>query len=392
MEKEGSVTNSGRWSQWRYKAVDPPGDARADSEIINAIYQRVKLLYEVDEEAAFPDPIVKLKWDYGDDGHVDIHAVAKEINGYDLTTGKLLPSFGKCKDDGTTSSGNWLYCGSYTENGNMAARRNRYDSSGIGLFSEWSWCWPVNRRIIYNRASVNPDGVPWDKEHPVIKWTGSGWVGDVPDGGWPPMSQKDKTRLPFIMKPEGRARIFGMGLADGPLPEHYEPLECPVKENLMSSQLVNPAIKRWDELNPESDKAASCDPRFPFVCTTYRVTEHWQTGLMTRNQPWLVEIHPQMFVEMSEELADLKGIKNGDKCLVKSARGEVKAVAMVTKRFQAFDIAGAGRVHQVGIPWCFGWTAPPNGGDSANLLTPSIGDANTMIPESKAFMVNVEKL
>ena len=396
MEKEGSITNSGRWSQWRYKAVDPPGDARPDSEIINAIYRKVAALYAAEEaeNAVFPDPILKLKWDYGDE-EVDIHAVAKEINGYDLTTGKLLPSFGKCKDDGTTSSGNWLYCASYTESGNMAARRNPEDPSGIGLYSGWSWCWPVNRRIIYNRASVDLNGDPWDKEHPVVKWTGpeTKWVGDVPDGGWPPMVEKDKTRLPFIMKPEGRARIFGMGRADGPFPEHYEPLECPVEKNLLSSQMLNPAIKLWTDpkVGSDMDVAASCDPRYPFVCTTYRVTEHWQTGLMTRNQPWLVELQPQMFVEMSEELADLKGIKNGEKCLVKSARGEVDAVAIVTKRFKPFQIAGQ-TVHQVGIPWCYGWTAPPDGGDSANLLTPSIGDANTMIPETKAFMVNVEKI
>jgi len=397
MEKEGSITNSGRWSQWRYKAVDPPGDARPDSEIMNALYHRLKLLYEAAEkdEVVFPDPIIKLKWDYGDDEHVDIHAVAKEINGYDLTTGKLLPSFGLLKDDGTTSSGNWLYCASYTEKGNMAARRSRYDASGIGLYPEWSWCWPLNRRIIYNRASVDLEGNPWDREHPVIRWnpvTGK-WVGDVPDGGWPPMSQRDKTRLPFIMKPEGRARIFGMGLADGPFPEHYEPLECPIEQNPMSSQRINPAVKLWHEpgVGTEMDKAFSCDPRYPIVATTYRVTEHWQTGLMTRNQPWLVEIQPQMFVEMSEELADLRGIKNGEKCLVKSARGEVEAVAIVTKRFKPFVITGV-TVHQVGLPWCYGWTTPPDGGDSANLLTPSIGDANTMIPESKAFMVNVEKI
>jgi formate dehydrogenase major subunit len=139
------------------------------------------------------------------------------------------------------------------------------------------------------------------------------------------------------------------------------------------------------------DKAFSCDPRFPFVATTYRVTEHWQTGLMTRNQPWLVELQPQMFVEMSEELSKLKGIKNGEKCMVSSARGKVEAVAIVTKRFKPFKIMDQ-TVHQVGLPWCYGWTAPPNGGDSANLLTPSIGDANTMIPETKAFMVNVEKM
>ena len=248
MEKEGSITNSGRWSQWRYKAVDPPGDAMPDGEIMNALYRKVKSLYqaEEEEEAVFPDPIVKLKWDYGDNGHVDIHAVAKEINGYDLTTGKLLPSFTKCKDDGTTSSGNWLYCASYTEAGNMAARRGKDDPSGIGLYSGWSWCWPVNRRIIYNRASVDLNGKPWDPDHPVITWADGKWVGDVPDGGWPPMAQKDKTRLPFIMKPEGRARIFGMGLADGPFPEHYEPLECPVEKNLMSSQMINPAIKLWN--------------------------------------------------------------------------------------------------------------------------------------------------
>jgi formate dehydrogenase major subunit len=398
MEKEGSITNSGRWSQWRYKAVDPPGDAMPDSEIINAIYNRVKLLYaaevEEGESSVFPDPILNLKWDYADHGHVDIHAVAKEINGYDLTTGKLLPSFGKCKDDGTTSSGNWLYCASYTEKGNMAARRNGHDRSGIGLYSDWSWCWPVNRRIIYNRASVDLDGNPWDKEHPVVRWTGpvTKWVGDVPDGGWAPMSQSG-TRLPFIMKPEGRARLFGMGRADGPFPEHYEPLECPVEKNIMSSQRINPAIKLWNEpdVGSDMDIAFTCDPRYPFVATTYRVTEHWQTGLMTRNQPWLVEAHPQMFVEMSEELGELKGIKNGESCIVKSARGEVKAVAIVTKRFKSFQIAG-NTVHQVGLPWCYGWTAPPNGGDSANLLTPSIGDANTMIPETKAFMVNVEKI
>ena len=395
MEKEGSITNSGRWSQWRYKAVDPPGEAKPDSEIINAIYRKVAALYAAEEaeKAVFPDPILKLKWDYGEE-EVDIHAVAKEINGYDLTTGKLLPSFGACKDDGTTSSGNWLYCASYTEKGNMAARRNAEDPSGIGLYSGWSWCWPVNRRIIYNRASVDLNGDPWDKEHPVIKWTGpeTKWVGDVPDGGWVPMSQSG-TRLPFIMKPEGRARLFGMGRADGPFPEHYEPLECPIEGNLLSSRRINPAIKLWNEpgVGSEMDVAFSCDPRFPFVATTYRVTEHWQTGLMTRNQPWLVEAHPQMFVEMSEELADLRSMKNGEKCIVKSARGAVEAVAIVTKRFKPFQIAG-NTVHQVGLPWCFGWTAPPNGGDSANLLTPSIGDANTMIPETKAFMVNVEKM
>jgi len=407
MEKEGSITNSGRWSQWRYKAVNPPGDAKPDSEIMNALYFRLKQLYEEDG-GALPEAITKLKWDYGTEESVDIHSVAKEINGYDLKTGKLLPSFGKLKDDGTTSSGNWLYCASYTEvyatsatvsatsatKGNMAARRGKSDPLGTGLYPEWSWCWPVNRRIIYNRSSVDMNGNPWDKKHPVIVWNESigKWIGDVPDGGWPPMVNKAKTRRPFIMKPEGRARIFGMGLADGPFPEHYEPLECPIDRNLLSSQRISPVIKLWNlpEVGSDLDKAASCDPKFPIIGTTYRVTEHWQTGVMTRHQQWLVELQPQLFVEMSNELAELKGISNGDKCIVKSARGQVEAVAIVTGRFKPFKIADQ-TIHQIGLPWCFGWVTPPDGGDSANLLTPTIGDANTMIPESKAFMVNVEK-
>jgi len=240
---------------------------------------------------------------------------------------------------------------------------------------------------------VDKYGNPWDKEHPVIRWNGSKWVGDVPDGGWPPMFKLDgtpnpKTKYPFIMKPEGHARIFGPGRADGPFPEHYEPLECPVEKNVLSSQLINPTAPIY---KTDADAYRTCDPRYPFVCTTYRVSEHWQTGVMTRWQPWLLETQPQLFVEMSPELAQLKGIKNGEKVIVESARGKVKAVALVTKRFRPFTIQGT-VVHQVGLPWHFGWLYPKDGGDSANLLTPSTGDPNTRIPETKAFMVNVKRI
>jgi len=401
VEKEGSITNSGRWSQWRYKAADPPGDALPDGDIMVELMDKIRKLYRV-EGGAFPEPILNLKWDYTTKGKFDSHKVAKEINGYflaDVTlkgkmykAGTLVPSFGSLQADGTTSSGNWLYCQSYTEKGNMAARRGTEDKSGIGLYSEWSWCWPVNRRIIYNRASVDRYGQPWDKEHPVISWTGKGWAGDVPDGGWPPMLTADgklnpKTKYPFIMKPDGHAHMFGPGRADGPFPEHYEPLECPIEKNLMSGQFINPTIK---EFGTDADTRATCDPRYPIVATTYRVTEHWQTGVMTRWQPWLLETQPQSFCEMSHELAKLKGVKNGDKVTVESARGKVEAVAMVTIRFKPFKIAGT-TIHQVGLPWCFGWVTPKDGGDSSNLLTPSVGDPNTKIPETKAFMVNVRK-
>ena len=402
VEKEGSITNSGRWMQWRYKAADPPGDARPDGDIMTDLFKKVRYLYRRDQNAVFPDPILNLKWDYTTRGEFDAHKMAKEINGYflkDVTVndksfkkGDLVPSFAFLQADGSTSSANWLYCNSYTNKGNMAARRTR-EKSGIGLNLEWSWCWPVNRRIIYNRASVDKYGNPWDTEHPVIKWNGSKWVGDVPDGGWPPMLKPDgtpnpKTKYPFIMKPEGHAHIFGPGRVDGPFPEHYEPLECPVEKNLFSSQLINPTAPIY---KTDMDAYKTCDPRYPFVCSTYRVSEHWQSGVMTRWQPWLLEAQPQLFVEMSPELAMLRGVKNGEKVIVESARGQVKAVALVTKRFRPFTIQGT-VVHQVGLPWHFGWVHPKDGGDSANLLTPSTGDPNTRIPESKAFMVNVKKI
>jgi formate dehydrogenase major subunit len=247
---------------------------------------------------------------------------------------------------------------------------------------------------------VDERGKPWDPERAVISWNGEKWVGDVPDGGWPPLEREDGTAnpaamKPFIMKPAGVAHIFGPGLNDGPFPEHYEPLECPIQENPMSkAHRVNPTSKLFfvDGEGNAEDVFLSCDTRYPFVGTTYRVTEHWQTGVMTRHTPWLLEMVPEMFVEMSEELAVEKGIKPGDRVKVSSARGEVHARAVVTKRFRPFRIMGS-TVHQVGLPWCFGWQYPEGGGggDSANLLTPTIGDANTMIPETKAFMVNVEK-
>jgi formate dehydrogenase major subunit len=396
VEKEGSISNSGRWAQWRYKAAEPPGDAKPDGDIVIELMNKIKALYK--QGGKYPEPILNLKWDYVDQkGHFDPHAVAKQINGYFLKDmevggkqfkkGDLVPGFPNLQADGSTSSGNWLYCGSYLNDGNMMARRKKDDPTGLGLFSQWSWCWPMNRRIIYNRASVDLEGKPWNPKRPLIEWKDGKWVGDVPDGPAPPMADKEKGKNPFIMTVEGFGRLFGPGLNDGPFPEHYEPLECPIAKNPMSNQYNNPTIKIF---KGELDKHLTCDPRFPFVATTYRVTEHWQTGCMTRWQPWLIEAEPQMFVEMSEELAQLRQIKNGEKVKVTSPRGEVMANAIVTTRFRPFQI-GSVTVHQVGMPWCFGWLTPKDGGDNVNLLTPNVGDPNTMIPESKAFMVNVVK-
>ncbi|SDU36254.1 formate dehydrogenase alpha subunit [Desulfobacula phenolica] len=413
VEKEGSITNSGRWMQWRYQGPKPLGDSRPDGDIIVELGHRIKNAYKK-SGGVFEEPIVNLKWDYDTNGVYDPHKAAKQINGYfikDTTIkgkkfkkGTLVPSFAFLQADGSTSSGNWLYCNSYTEKGNMSARKSQKDApNNIGLYPEFAWCWPVNRRIIYNRASVDPKGRPWDEKNWVIKFAGDEkggkyvsqkWIGDVPDGGWYPLenpdgSKRSDSKLPFIMQKHGHGQIFGPGRADGPFPEHYEPLECPVEKNYFSSRMVSPTAAVY---STKADTHATCDPRFPFVGTTYRVSEHWQTGLMTRPQEWLMELQPNMFVEMSEELAKLRGIKNGERVKVSSARASVECTAMVTKRFRPFKI-GYSTVHQVGIPWHYGWRWPSTGTEeSANLLTPPAGDPNTRIPETKAFMVNVTKL
>ena len=399
VEREGSISDSARMAQWRNKAMEPVGESKSDGQIVHELYKKVKALYEK-EGGAFSDPILKLKWDYAKDGKVDTHLVAKDINGYFLEDiaehpfdkkaykkGTLVPSFVFLQADGRTSCGNWIYSGSYTEAGNMMARRDKTPVVTANIFPKWGFAWPVNRRILYNRASADLQGNPIDPKRAVITWdaTNKKWVGDVPDGPAPPMGLEGG-KYPFIMKPDGVASIYGPGLGDGPFPEHYEPLECPIEKNPLSSQRINPTTALFKEY-----KFTTCDPRFPFVGTTYRVTEHWQTGLMTRYQSWLVETEPQMFVELSEELAELREIKNGERVAVSSPRGKVEAVAIVTKRWKPLKVAGL-TIHEIGIPWCFGWLVPKDGGESANLLTPTIGDANTAIPEFKAFLVNVEKL
>jgi len=390
-EKEGSVTNSSRWMQWRYKAADGPGEARDDLWMLHHIARKLKELY-AKEGGPNADAILKLTWNYGDE-HPDPRKVAKEVNGYDVATGKQIDGFANLKDDGTTACGEWVYCGSYVEAdkeptapipGNRASRRDLTpDTFNIGLYPKWAWSWPVNRRIIYNRAAVDLNGEPWDKKRPVIWWRNGKWDGDVVDGNYPPLAvDPEKARLPFIMTFEGVARLFAQGMTDGPMPESYEPWESPVT-NQMSKQQNNPIFKIW---RPEEQGKPD---RFPIVGTTYRVVEHWQAGQMTRNLPWLVEMMPEPFVEMSEELAAEKGIKNGDKVIVESARGQVNVVAVVTKRFKPFQMNGR-KVHQVGLIWHFGYVGLATG-DSANCLTPHVGDANTMIPEYKAFLVNVRK-
>ena len=396
VEKEGSVANSGRWAQWRYKAVEPPGDAKSDAWILTQVVAGLKKAYA--SGGAFPQPVQHLTWDYGQDkdahGEPDIHRVAREINGYftedreidgkTWKAGDQVPGFALLQADGSTASGNWLYCNSYAgpkKSDNRMARREKSDPAKdpLGLYLNWAWCWPVNRRILYNRASVDAEGRPWDPKRAVIRWNADAkkWEGDVPDGPWPPGA-----KLPFIMRPEGVGCLFAAALADGPFPEHYEPVESPVR-NLMSKVQYSPACKVWDL------KSIGDAKEFPIAATTYRVSEHWQAGAMTRNMSWLVELMPDVFVELSPDLARRKGIRTGDWVRVRSKRGEMKARALVTNRFEPMFVAGQ-LVDQIGIPWHWGFAGLATG-DSANLLTANVGDPNTFIPEFKAFLCDVAK-
>jgi formate dehydrogenase major subunit len=361
--------------QWRYKGANPPGESKDDLWIINKLTLKLKDLY-AREGGPNAGAITNLSWDYGDPP--DVHMVAREINGYDLTTGKLV-SMADLKDDGTTSCGNWLYCGSYTEAGNMAARRDLADPTGIGLFPNWAWAWPLNRRIWYNRASLDMNGNPWDSSRPVIQWDASAkkWIGDVPDGGPAPGAI-----YPFIMNWEGRARLFGPGRPDGPFPEHYEPCESPVT-NSMSPVQCSPTLSFCaGEVKGEA-------ARYPILATTFRVVEHLHTGSFTRNLPWLVEMMPEMFVEISEELAEERGIPDRSKIIISSARGEIRAVAAVTKRLQPLSLNGH-QVHQIALPWHWGYMGLSKG-DSAGALTARVCDVNTMIPEYRAFLCDIRK-
>jgi formate dehydrogenase-N alpha subunit len=409
MEKEGSVSNSGRWLQWRYQAVKPHGDAQSDLWYANRLGLELIKLYKEDPKAVSPAPIVNLSWNYGADP--DVHLVAKEVNGYTVADKKQVANFTVLNDDGSTACGNWIYSGSYPgpdKKNNLMARRDKKDPSGLGIYANWSWAWPVNRRIIYNRCSVDPQGQPWNKDKALFRWdpASNTWMkNDVPDFGWINPKTKEQVppevsaKTPFIMLPEGKSRLFVPKGAckEGPFPEHYEALECPFR-NPMSPQQSNPVVKIWkSEL---SKLAEVCDPRFPVIATTFRVTEHWQAGAMTRNLAWQSEMMPEMFVEMSPTLAKAKGIKAGDWVKVSSIRGEVLARANVTHRIAPFCCGVGGMqstVEMVALPWHFGFagltTGGPNGKNyAANQLCPQVGDANTMIPEYKVFLVQVEKV
>jgi formate dehydrogenase major subunit len=386
IEKSGAFVNSGRWAQWKHAALPPEGDIRNDNYILAQLFLRIKRLYE-EEGGVFPDPILNLTWEYSNQDDPPLEELSAEINGRDLKTGLLLDTFLDAKDDGTTAIGNWLYTGSYTEAGNMMDRRGTDDPTGMGFFHEWAWSWPANRRVLYNRASADANGAPWDPDRPGIRWNGSLWVGDVPD--FVPDSPPEDGLGAFIMTGEGVGRIFAPGglILDGPFPEHYEQSESPIV-NPFSGIDKNPVAIHYEDA-PAS--FAEDDSEFPYVATTYRLTEH--EHFVTQHVPQLVEAMPDFFVEVPVQLAERKGIANTDMVRVRSKRGEVEGLALVTRRMRPLRL-GNKVVYQIGIPvhWHYaGGHSKGKAGQMANLLTPYIGDATTATPEFKGFLVDIEK-
>ena len=387
-EKIGSINNSGRWIQWREKAVEPPGECKSDFEMMMLIWEKLCELYRK-EGGACPDQILKTNMNYRINGKADLRALCWALNGYTVKDQKLIPGYAALKADGTTACGIWIFSGYYNNEAEKmdpmkqpCTRRNKSDPSGLGLFPEWSFAWPANRRILYNRASADPEGRPWDPTRTLVEWKGDHWLqNDVGDF----VTAKGPDDKAFFMTWEQNARLFAYGMADGPLPEHFEPHEAPVK-NLLNGAGGNPCIRFADDPSVKR----GCVKDFPFVVTTYSVVEHWQTGTQTRNIPWLNELIPCNFIELSEELAAEKGIKTGDMVHVWNNRGSVKVAAMVTKRMKPMEIDGK-MTHVVGMPHHFSWATNMARGDNVNDLTPNVGDPNSYIPEYKAFLVNLEK-
>src|SRR3954453_12848857 len=386
VEKAGSFTNTQRLVQWRDQALEPPGDARSDLWFMHHLTKRVKAHYAASEDPR-DWPIRHLAWDYpehGDEREPSVEAVLREINGYEVATGAPLPGFAQLENDGTTACGCWIYSGVYADGVNQARRRDAGDIRAPGgwVSPEWAWAWPANRRMLYNRASADPEGRPWSERKRYVWWDEEEgkWTGyDVPDF---PVDKRPDYRAPedggkgmdaisgdqpFIMMGDGVGWLYSpSGLLDGPLPTHYEPLESPVG-NLLYPDLespANPVAIRWDR--PENPLHDSGDPRFPLVATTFRLTEHHTAGAMSRNLPWLAELQPAMFAEIGPELAAERGIEDGGWMTVVTERAEIEARARVTERIRPLTIDGK-TVHQVALPWHWGWGGDLPG-DAANDL------------------------
>lgn len=416
-EKEGSLTNTQRMLQWHHKALDPLGDSRSDGWFLYQLGKRLKALYAGSTDPR-DQPLLNLTWDYDYDeeprlpdgtpsrieGEPDLEKVLREINGHKLNerdpaTGepKLVSGFSELKADGTTASGCWLYGGVFPEpHRNRSKERHRTDHP---LSPEWGFAWPDNRRVLYNRASADPEGRPWSERKKLVWWDepAARWVGlDRPDfealkpptyrpaPGATGMAAIGGDR-PFIAKPDGLGWLYAPAVKDGPLPTHYEPLESPVGNLLYPKQTCSPTVRTFD--GPMNRLAHAPTSEFPVVATTFRLTEHYLSGPMSRFNSWLNELQPEMFVELSQELAAERGIAHAGWLTVLTPRGRIEARAMVTRRLRPLLIEGR-VVHQIGLPFHWAFAGEVVGGN-ANDLTALVADPNVSMHECKAFTCQV---
>ncbi len=416
-EKDGSFTNTQRLIQWHDKALDPKGDCRSDAWFVYNLGLRLKRLY-ADSTDPRDDPIKHLTWDYEFDeppilpdgtpsrieGEPDVEKVLQEVNGFNLAevdprTGRpaLLAGFSELKDDGTTACGAWIYSGVFPEPGRNRARERRLTDNPVQ--PEWGFAWPHNRRIMYNRASADPQGNPWSERKRYVWWDAGQrrWVGpdapdfepDKPPDYRPGPGARGMDAIagsePFIMKPDGQAWLFAPGKTkDGPLPAHYEPVESPVS-NPFYAQQVNPTTRFFP--GPLNPIAHTPESDYPVVGCTFRLTEHYLSGPMSRFNSWLNELQPEMFVELSPEQAAERGIENGGWLTVRSPRAAIEARALVTRRLKPLVVEGR-IIHQIGVPFHWGF-AGETVGSVANDLTSLVADPNVSMHEGKVFACQV---
>ena len=401
-EKDGSFTNTQRLLQWHSKAIDPPGDCRSELDFIFKLGQRLKRLY-AESQAPKDRPIRDMTWDYpvkGKHDEPDAEAVLREINGYTIADGKPVDGFTDLKDDGSTACGCWIYSGSYKDGINQPARRRpHWEQNWVA--PEWGWAWPHNRHMLYNRASADPEGKPWSERKAYIWWDDQQqkWTGhDEPDFVKKPPSYRPSADArgketisgidPFVMQSDGKGWIFvPSGLQDGPLPTHYEPQESSLK-NPMYAQQCNPGRMEWMRKRDNPYHQPFDDPRFPHVLTTYRLTEHHTAGGMSRWLSWLSELQPEAFCEVSPELAAEVGLQNGGWATIRTARGEIEARVLVTRRIRPLNLKGR-IVHQIGMP--YHWSSKGLvRGDCPNELISFVADPNVAIMETKALTAAIE--
>ena len=407
LEKDGTMVNTNRMLQFHDKAIEPAGASKSDLYLIYQLGMRLKTLYANSDDPK-DRPLQHLTWEYP---HEDEHErkrgepsavkVLQEINGYVVEPGKpgyecaQVDAFANLKDDGSTACGAWIFCGVFPDKTtNRARNRTKDDWTSLG----WGFAWPANRRMLYNRASADPDGKPWSERKKYLWWNEEAGKWDGPDVPDFPVNKAPHTAAkagasgldahsgsdPFIMQADGRAHLFVTGaLKDGPLPTHYEPLESVVR-NPVYKQQSSPTLREWDrDDNPYN---APESPDYPYVLTTYRLTEH--SGIMTRYVPWLAELQPALFAEIDPELAVEKHVRNGDWVTISTKLGEIEARALVSGRMRPLRLGKGRRLHQIGIPYNYGSLGHATG-DAVGDLVALAMDPNVSIHEAKTISCTI---